>query len=567
MEYLRQIQHFIFKGLKFGFNKLEAGHNLGMSLLPEEPIYNIYVKNKIMRIEDSLKNYSPLTLILSPILIYLILSLICRILKAFKKSISKYDSPKDFIVAMAMKLPSSKNKMAKAKEEAKADFEKIFKVSKFKKLEFRDNGQDKNKILIQLNQISRIDDEVALSSKLTGAVYCQDDEVRRIANEAANIYTYSNLLHPDIYCSARSIESQLIKIGIDLFHGKQDACGMTTSGGTYSILTALFTYRRRGESLGIEHPNIVLPESAHAAFLKGCDMFGIEIRKISYGKDYQVDLNKVKKAINKNTICIVGSFPNFPHCVADDIEGLSKIAVSYKVPLHVDCCLGGFLVAFFEKGNIKTPLFDFRLPGVTSISADLHKYGLCPKGISLLLFATHELRKHCYFIYPHWPGGLYATPHFDGSRSAGLIVASYAVLISMGKNVYVNIAKKINECVRKVKKVIDEELDLIKVIGQPFICGVAFEGKYIEQFYDGLSKKGWHVNFLMNPKGLNFIFTSANMKNCDQFINDLKEVHQMIKEGKAPELSQLAKLYGMTLPMPERAVKGAIDVLLDCMLD
>ena len=318
------------------------------------------------------------------------------------------------------------------------------------------------------------------------------------------------MLHPDIYCGGRFIESQLIKIGLDLFHGKADSCGVTTSGGTFSILTAMYCYKKRGESLGIEHPNILIPQTAHAAFYKAGDMFGIKVIKIPVDKNYQVDLNKVKRAINKDTIVIVGSCPNFPHCIADNIEGLSKIAVSYKVPLHVDCCLGGFLVAFYEKARIQFPKFDFRLPGVTSISADLHKYGLCPKGISLLMFANHELRRFNYFIYQKFPGGMYCTPSFDGSRTGALIAAAYAVLITQGKNFYMNIAKTIHQCTMKVRKVIEEELDLLTVIGQPSICGVAFIGEKLDFIFDEMSRRGWHMNFLVEPRGLNFIFTYAN---------------------------------------------------------
>ena len=148
-----------------------------------------------------------------------------------------------------------------------------------------------------------------------------------------------------------------------------------------------------------------------------------------------------------------------------------------------------------------------------------------------------------------------------------MIAAAYSILISLGKNVYSNIAKTLHENVIKVVNVIDKELDLLQVIGQPFVCGVAFKGEKIEYFYDEMGKKGWHLNFLMNPKGLNFIFTSANMNNCDAFINDLRECHKKIKENKCGQLSEISKLYGMTLPLPERAVKNSIDVLLDTMLD
>ena len=335
-----------------------------------------------------------------------------------------------------------------------------------------------------------------------------------------------------------------------------------------SILTAMYAYIHRARENGIKKPEIICPDSAHAAFFKACYMFRAKCIKIPLDpKTYQIDLNKAKKAINKNTACIVGSCPNFPHSLMDDIEGLNEIALKYKIPLHVDCCLGGFLVAFYNRANIKIPKFDFTLPGVTSISADLHKYGLCPKGISLLMYSKHEYRKYNYFTYPHFMGGFYCTPGFDGSRTAGISAASYAVLTSLGKNYYINIAKRINKAVVKVKEVVRKECPLFKIIGDPFICGFAITGEKMDYLYDILDKKGWHLNMLINPLGVGFIFTSANMENDDELIKDIKEAHEKIKTNNLEELSKKTKLYGMSIPLPENIAKNALDALCDAILD
>ena len=236
--------------------------------------------------------------------------------------------------------------------------------------------------------------------------------------------------------------------------------------------------------------------------------------------------------------------------------------------MHVDCCLGGFLVAFHKNAGIDTtPKFDFSLEGVTSISADLHKYGLCPKGISLLLFANHEIRRNIFFIYPHWLGGTYITPSFEGSRTAGLIASSYAVLTSMGKNFYAKNAKDIYQAVNKVKNFIRNECDLIKVIGDPYVCGVSFTGKYIPFFFDLLSQKGYNINYLCEPIAIGYIFTRANVGNVNQFIKDLKEVHDKIKNNKPEKISDKTKLYGMSFSMPESIAKYAMDIIGDAMLD
>lgn len=475
---------------------------------------------------------------------------------------------KNLFINLYIRTPGGKAKSDKMLADIKEKFKGLFKLDKFKKIEFWDNSQEDNKILMHLEKMSKVDEDGVHCGKLTGSLYCDDKKIHYIASEAIKIFSYSNLLHPDLFSAARFIDSQLIKIGIDLFNGKDEACGMSTNGGTFSILSAIYAYRHRGEVLnGIKKPNIVMPISAHAAFIKACEMFKIKCIRIPLDPlTSKVNLSKMKSAINKNTICIVGSCPNFPHTIADDIEALSAMALRYNVPLHVDCCLGGFLVAFYQKANIQIPKFDFTLPGVTSISADLHKYGLCPKGISLLMFASNEYRKYAYFCYPKWIGGVYCTPSFDGSRTGGLIAASYAILTSLGKNYYVNVAKKIHEAILKVKKA-SKNFDLLEVIGDPFICGIAFTGPKCSFVYDLMSQKGWHLNFLQTPIGFSFIFTSANMDKVDNLIEDLKDSNDYVKTHPELKLGEISKIYGMVVPVPESVAKLSTEVLIDALLE
>ncbi len=275
-----------------------------------------------------------------------------------------------------------------------------------------------------------------------------------------------------------------------------------------------------------------MPESVHAAFFKAGEAFGIKIVKIPLNpKTYQVDLKKVEKAINSNTVGMAGSFPNFPHGVYDDIEGLSKLAVKYRIPLHVDACLGGLLVCFYGSAYINVPKFDFRLPGVTSISADLHKYGLCPKGISYLFYSHRDYRKHQYFIYPHFMGGLYPSPGLEGSRSPALAAAAYAIMCHIGKNRYVNQAKAIHEAVLKVKNFINKECPELEVIGNPQIVSVAVKGPKALFVHDQMTNLGWHMNMINNPSGFSFVITSANIENIDNgaFFKDLKTSYDYVR--------------------------------------
>ena len=556
------------KAFKLGLDLLENCHTYFYSIMNSQNIIPKKYITKISLFEEQLKSYSSFTLICIGLLLIFLFNLLKIFYSYFLKIVYFFINIKENLALLYIKLPGPKKQLSEAKMKIDAEFKKMF-SKKFKKIEFYDNKQDYTKILSKMEQNFSGDNTKIQSGKLTGSVYCLNDQIKYIAGEAAKMFLYSNLLHPDIYSYTRYIESELIKIGIQLFNGKKDACGITTNGGTMSIINAIYSYVNRGRKLGIKNPEIIISITAHCAFEKACEIFGVKCIKIPLDKKtYQINLSLVEKNISKNTICLVGSFPNFPHCISDDIEKLSKLGIKYNIPVHCDCCLGGFLVAFHERAGINdTPLFDFRLPGVTSISADLHKYGLCPKGISLLLFSKHEYRRNLFFIYPHWPGSTYITPSFEGSRTGALIAASFAILTSMGKEFYSNNALEIYNAVKKVKEFIKKNCDLIEVIGNPFICGVSFTGKYIPNFYDMITEKGFAVNYLNSPEGIGFIFTSANVKNADNYMKTLKEINDKLKIEKPQKCSEVAKLYGLSYNLPIGIATGAIESYPDIILD
>ena len=556
------------KAFKLGLDLLENCHTYFYSIMNSQNIIPKKYITKISLFEEQLKSYSSFTLICMSLLLIFLFNLLKIFYSYFLKIVYFFINIKENLALLYIKLPGPKKQLSEAKMKIDAEFKKMF-SKKFKKIEFYDNKQDYTKILSKMEQNFSGDNTKIQSGKLTGSVYCLNDQIKYIAGEATKMFLYSNLLHPDIYSYTRYIESELIKIGIQLFNGKKDACGITTNGGTMSIINAIYSYVNRGRKLGIKNPEIIISITAHCAFEKACEIFGVKCIKIPLDKKtYQINLSLVEKNISKNTICLVGSFPNFPHCVSDDIEKLSKLGIKYNIPVHCDCCLGGFLVAFHERAGINdTPLFDFRLPGVTSISADLHKYGLCPKGISLLLFSKHEYRRNLFFIYPHWPGSTYITPSFEGSRTGALIAASFAILTSMGKEFYSNNALEIYNAVKKVKEFIKKNCDLIEGIGNPFICGVSFTGKYIPNFYDMITEKGFAVNYLNSPEGIGFIFTSANVKNADNYMKTLKEINDKLKIEKPQKCSEVAKLYGLSYNLPIGIATGAIESYPDIILD
>jgi sphinganine-1-phosphate aldolase len=263
-------------------------------------------------------------------------------------------------------------------------------------------------------------------------------------------------------------------------------------------------------------------------------MFRINLVVVDYDKTtFGIDLKKLRRAINKNTVAIVGSFPNFPHGTIDNIEEMSKIAEEYKIGLHVDACLGGLLAGFYShlNCNVSIPKFDFLLPGVTTMSADLHKYGLAPKGVSWLLYKNREYRKNQYFIYPRWMGGTYPSPTIAGSRSPALMICAYAIMLKLGKNFYAMQAKNIHNMLETIKDFAKKNFTKIHVIGDPKICVIAFTGEKISLIYDRMSTKKWHLNLINNPIGFSIAVNTANLKMVEEnFCSDLKESYDYVNK-------------------------------------
>ena len=226
-------------------------------------------------------------------------------------------------------------------------------------------------------------------------------------------------------------------IGLKNEEGKH--CGTVNSGGTESILMALYAYREYGmKECGVYKPNLVICETGHAAAIKACHYFDIEVKLIPFDSNYQMHLRKMKNAIDENTICVYTSYPNYPIGSADQIDTIGPYCHKRGIPVHVDMCLGGFVAPFADK--------DWKLPeGITSVSADPHKYGLSAKGVSVLLFNSEKYRKYQYFVTTHWPGGLYGTPGLSGSRSGVFIASAWISMMKLGRKGYEENAKLIHD--------------------------------------------------------------------------------------------------------------------------
>lgn len=295
-----------------------------------------------------------------------------------------------------------------------------------------------------------------------------------------------------------------------------------------------------------------------------------------------MDVRAVTRLVNPNTILLVGSAPNFPHGIIDDIVSLSKLALRKKIWLHVDCCLGSFLVPFLEKAGFESQLFDFRLKGVTSISCDTHKYGFAPKGNSTCLYRSAELRAHQYFVSPDWSGGVYASPGIAGSRPGALIAGCWASLMTIGEGGYISSCNKIVGAAKKIGDAIRDTPGLageLEIIGRPLVSVVAFTSRNLNIYdiADAMGTKGWHLNALQNPPAVHVAVTLPITKVWERLITDLetvveeereKERVRLVegKELKGAAMGDSAALYGVAGSLPNKSVvvdlaTGFLDLL------
>jgi sphinganine-1-phosphate aldolase len=383
--------------------------------------------------------------------------------------------------------------------------------------------------------------------------------------EAFKRYALSNPLHPDCFPYLRKMEAEVVSMTVNLFHGGPNACGTMTSGGTESILMAMKTYRDYGRTTrNITEPEIVVPITAHAAFDKACAYFGIKLRHIPVDPvTFRAVPSAMEAAINSNTVGLVVSAPSYPQGVIDPVEDVAVIARKYNIPLHVDCCLGSYCIAFAKQAGFSVPPFDFAVPGVTSISVDTHKYGFAPKGSSLVLYANETLRHAQYFVAPEWTGGIYASPTIAGSRPGALIAACWATLMSIGVKGYKESAERILKAAQTITAGI-KEIDHITVYGKPDLSVVCFgprKGDSINIYNvgDAMTARGWNLNIMQNPACIHICVTYANAGSAQLFLADLKDAVQDVvtaPPGKFKDGS--GAIYGMAASIPDKSLVSQV---------
>lgn len=270
-----------------------------------------------------------------------------------------------------------------------------------------------------------------------------------------------------------------------------------------------------------------------------------------------VDLKAMSCAITSNTVVLIGSAPHFPHGIIDPIQDIAKIALKHKVGFHVDCCLGGFILPFMEKAGYQLDPFDFRVKGVTSISADTHKFGYTPKGTSVVMYANKKLREGQFFVDPNWQGGIYATAGISGSRPGALVATAWATLMYMGEDGYVDATRKIIRTTQAIIKGL-QHVAGIRVMGKPQAMVVAIDSGafHIMHLNEALHKKGWNLNVLQFPPGVHLCVTMVHTKPgvAERFVSDIEECVAVIMKNPKVQTTGRAALYGMAAAIPDRSI-------------
>jgi len=444
-----------------------------------------------------------------------------------------------------------------------------------------EQGRPRDEIIAELRGVAAEEDASWEDGRCSGSMYCGDHDHYAFMNEAFALFSHMNVLQRDMCPSATRFEGEIIAMALDLMHGDaavergHETAGMVTSGGSGSIMHALLAYRDHARAeRGITNPNLVKPETSHPAFDKGCHLFGIEVRQVPVDPDTTtVRPDVVADQIDENTVAIVGSACNYGYGTIDPIPELSELAVERSVGLHVDGCLGGFILPFGEEFGVDgIPVFDFRLPGVTSISADTHKYGYGLKGTSTLLFRDKALRNSQYFFRTDWTGGKYCSPGMDGSRSEGLLAATWASMVSLGREGYLRYAREIFETAAAMQDAVRSHPEL-RILGQPTFLfaftsrpegGGEFDIYHVNDF---MKLRGWRFNGQQYPNAIHMAVTRPQTQPgvVDAFAADLAEAVAYAREhaGEAP--GSAAVYGGIAGGMTDEADEFIRAVMADMM--
>lgn len=427
-------------------------------------------------------------------------------------------------------------------------------------------GQSPADILAAM-QSFRADDARWQDGKTFSLVFDPGEEARQLLKDAYTLFFSENALNPSAFPSLKRMEHECIAMTASLLNGDDNIAGNITSGGTESILLALKTARDYArDKRGITQPNVVLPITAHPAHDKAGAYFDIEIRHSVVDDDYCADVAAIEALIDDNTILLGGSAVQYAQGVVDPIADIAALAQEHNLLCHVDACIGGFMLPFVEKLGYPMPAWDFRVPGVTSISCDLHKYAYAAKGASALMYRDAKLRRYQFHAYMDWPGGIYASPTIAGTRPGGAIAAAWAIMQHLGEAGYMTIADEVMQSTQTIHNGI-EAIDGITVLGKPhmsILCiapsSKGLGGLNIFTVGDELQARGWMADRQQHPNSLHLTVSRGHHGKEAEFLADLAEAVAAAQENPLQNVTgqvSLAVANGIARLLPD-SVFGAV---------
>ena len=358
-------------------------------------------------------------------------------------------------------------------------------------------------------------------------VFKASDDIATIGLDAyVEFFTENGLGGKRAFHGLKRMEDEIVAIGLSLFHAPDGAAGYLTTGGTESIIAAVKACRdsiRQNEGSAHRRGNIVMPYSAHPAFTKAARLMDLEIRRVPVGADFRADVPAIAKAIDAETMMLVGSAPCFPYGTMDPIEALGRLAQERRVWLHVDACVGGYLAPFVARAGHPVPPFDFALPGVASLSADLHKFGFCPKPASTVFYRSEAQAAFQPFEVDDWPGGRFTTATLVGTRPGGAIAGAWATLHAMGEKGYVDTARAIMEVVARYRRGI--EAIGLSIVGSPELSILCFTSQHVDMLAVGeaMAQRGWLPGLVREPRAMHLMLSMLHEPACDDYLRDLRE--------------------------------------------
>jgi len=407
------------------------------------------------------------------------------------------------------------------------------------------------------------------SGRAFGYVFDAGAEAMEVGKQAYSMFLTENALDFTVFPSLLQLENELVSMASTHVGGDEDVVGNFTSGGTESIILAVKTARDyfRAKRPDIIAPEMILPATAHAAFHKAAHYLDLKVVQVMVDpKTFKADVELVRQAITPNTILLVGSAPSYAHGVVDPIRELGQLALEHDLLLHTDACMGGFLLPYFRRLGAPVPDFDFSVPGVSSLSMDLHKYAYTPKGASLVLYRNKDLRRFQIFACSKWIGYTIVNNAVQSSKSGGPMAAAWAVLNLIGDEGYLEIARKKLEATRRIIEGI-ERIDDLHMMVQPDMCLLAFTSDTVNVFHiiDEMNGRGWYIQpalaFGNSKENIHMSINASNVEWVDDFIADLDSCVKKAKTMKSGELAG-AVMEGLSSMDPSRLTNEAFSEML-----